>query len=320
MAMQVSSPLLLLVIGAATACVEETAVGGSDRPTPSPYEPDVTEPTSAPSLTPELASAAVPQLLGAVAEFRLEEAYAAYAAFWALADGDDCPEREAYQTATGEDVFWYSDGCTTAEGTYFYGSGAHTVAETTDADGTVTRIVAFGDDGAYFEVRTADGRFLSGSPSVELYSVRSPDGSTTYEAYVAGAMAADETTGAASAWLRGEQEGSFSLFAFEDAAGYRYAGLYGLSLVTAPGAAVAAFAAPELGADNTAGCAMRAGVVSMRDPAGAWHDAVFGVEDDGSPASCDACADLSHAGAPLGSFCAPAGAFEALLGWEVAPW
>lgn len=314
------APLLLVLIVSTTGCIEESAAEGS-RPRPSPYEADTPEASSSPSITPAMAEAAVPALFEATRALDPEAVFADYLALFAHGDGEACPERESYASGTDSTVFWYSDGCSTSDGTWFSGSGFHAVAETKEDDGTVTRVVSFGDDGAFFEIVAPDGRLMRGSPSIELIETRSPDGSKEFEAYAAGALESDEATAIENIWLRGEVEGSFGLYGYEDPSGYRSLTYYGLALATATVPGVSAFSLAEVGIDNAEGCAMRTGTISMRDAAGSWHDAFFGAEEgESGDERCDACATLSHAGTDLGSFCTPAAAFDGLLTWGARPW
>jgi hypothetical protein len=181
--------------------------------------------------------------------------------------------------------------------------------------------VSFGDDGAFFEIVAPDGKLMRGSPSIELIETRSPDGSKDFEAYAVGALESDEATAIENAWLRGEVEGSFGLYGYEDASGYRSLTYYGIAIATEMVPGISAFSVAEVAIDNAEGCAVRTGTISMRDGAGSWHDAFFGApEDESADDRCDACATLSNAGADLGTFCAPDAAFDGLLTWSVRPW
>lgn len=293
-----------------------------DRTT-TPYDPALGDPASPASITPDAAARAVPVLFQALRSLAPETALAKYLAFYALGDGDDdCIEREV-NTVDGEtNVFWYADGCTLENGAYFEGSGAHVVTHLVE-DGATIDYVSFGDDGARFDIVAPDGTFMRGSPSVELLTIVNPDGSSEFEAYFSGVFETDPVTAAGNPWLLGELEGSFSLHAADDGDGGRELGVYGVALVGADPEGGIAYAIPELAIDNDPSCAGRAGAVWMRDRDGAWHVADFGAsaEDGGVAAgACDACASLSHDGAPLGDFCAPAQTFDDLLAWEGAPW
>lgn len=314
------APLLLVLLASTAGCLEERSADLA-RPRPSRYEPDSSEPVSLPSITPEMAAGAVPALFDATRALDPETVFADYLVLFAHADGEGCPERDAYANGADTTVFWYSDGCSTSDGTWFNGSGFHAVAETTENDGTVTRVVSFGDGGAFFEIVAPDGKLMRGSPSIELIETRSPDGSKEFEAYAAGELESDEATAIENAWLRGEVQGSFGLYGYEDAVGYRSLTYYGLALRAETVRGIFAFSFSEVGIDNAEGCALRTGTISMRDGAGSWHDAFFGApEDESAGDRCDACATLSHAGTDLGTFCAPDAAFDGLLAWGVAPW
>lgn len=289
------------------------------RPT-SPYEPAIPGETYAASVDSEIAAALIAELLQVVRAYDPEAVFAAYLELYAWGEADEaCPLKDVQVALEETNVFWYAEGCTTADGAYFNGSGGHNVSEHVLSDGTVITRFTFNGTGSSFRMVSPDGRYLRGSPAADFTRTSSPDGSTTWTGFVLGDIEMDEASAGGNPWLSGVVRGNFSVYAY-DAGGAGRIVQYSAALGLPPDAAATAISG-TVSVDDISGCPLHVtGEVAIRGPDGGWHEAAFAPAEDDLTASCDACATFTFEATPLPDVCLMHGTLQDLLTWEGAPW
>jgi hypothetical protein len=289
-----------------------------ERPAPSPYDPSIEGETPEATLTAEQAATALPQI---VADLRLVaplEVLALHDALLAHAD-ETCPGDYPLPTEEGETSNIWVNDCIASDGTEFYGYVQRSEFTRPAEDGATDTGFIFSSGGNFFEMEAPDGTFLRGALYYEAHTLTYPDGQIVHYAYKSGDLLADEASAGDNPWLKGDIGGDFGLYAY-DSMGYRMIQFDG-AFATASHPAISALQLHEFSVDAFA-CPLSAlGGASLRGKEGGWHEASFGdPELIGTGAECNACADYTFAGAPLGDMCAESTSLEDLLTWETTPW
>lgn len=294
------------------------------RPHPAPYDPPVLQETPVSSIAADQAGALSAEIIALVRNPGAMEILRAYEEMMAAHADEECPEVTVTESDDGTQIasYWY-DECTSADGTRFRGYFQYATWDRTLPDGSSERGTTLDGDGSTFEIVAPDGAFLKGVATAEVREVK-VDGRIEYEMYTSGRIISDEATSERSPWLRGVADGAAYAFAVDEGEGER--SLYVDGYFTLPGnGVVIAASLPGLVVDSSAceGATAVSGSLSLRDRAGAWHEADFGPVEEGAADAekrCDACADFSLGGQALSSFCLDAGSVSGLLGWEGKPW
>ncbi len=314
-------PITLLAVACSTdpgLRAPEPQLG--ERPDPSPYDSDI-DAALAPSITSTQAASLIPQIIGSALGLDPDAIMVIYASLYARAD-ESCPEVTTVPAEEGEGTltFWYGgDDCVTADGTTFRGEARFSTF-TTEQDGTTMSRMSL--QATNMDITSTDGTYLRGTVNVSTGTGTDATGAPTYSAYFQGRVTADKLSAAGNPWLDGGLSGEVGLEA-ADYAGERF--LYMGGTLSPPDGVLSAVRFQELVLDNF-GCALNAnGAVELRDLAGGWHTADFGAppEEEDAPGpdpTCDACGDLSFAGASLGNFCGDPSTLSTFLNWETKPW
>jgi hypothetical protein len=282
-------PLSLLA-----ACALPDATDRADTTTPYAPEPAA---TAAPSLSPERAASAVPQVVALVMAADPNAMLAAYDAMMEHGDAA-CPG----ETNEGGVRAWFlEEPCTASDGTRF------------DGEGYLQRFTSETEDGfelgvELLDIVTADGAYLRGSFSI--YASTFESGGERYHYFeVQADVHADAATAAGHPWLLGTS-GTVSVEA-EDAGSRRLVLHANFRTRGFDDIVAASFA--ELAIDD-GDCALSVtGDVALRDGAGRWHDASYDAS------TCDTCGELRFGDTLLGGFCHD-DALAGLLAWETKPW
>jgi hypothetical protein len=328
-AAKLGPPLLLAALALAlTGCggdETEASTGASGPKLPTPYEP-APPPETPPAYDAAAVTAALPSALGLLATIDPDHLRALYEDFMALGDGV-CPLPSEYPNddGFGTTKYWSAD-CTTGDGTRFVG-GAYLIAyqDRDNGDGTFTDGFILYPDSTDASVVAADGRSFVLTGYLEADVIR---GGTTTEpysyaaVYFDGSVVVDEATAAGDPWVNGERKGLVSIGGYADSYGTRTLDVVaGLSL--GEGEFVAAATAAMSLSSGLVCPSEPAGGFSLRDAQGTWYDMVFdgNPPDEETPAgACDGCGLVFAGGRELGPSCPAAGAFDALLDYEVTPW
>lgn len=276
--------------------------------TPTPYVPDLPPEAVGPEARLDAAAVAgvLAQRLPALMSADVAAVPDRLEALLALGD-DACPGGERFGGDSSQGLALEND-CATADG--FRYRGYLNITRFSEDDGAV---VGFSVDAGGVRVDAPDGRFIE----VDGYfggSTERFDEVVGHNAYVGARLSADPGTAEGNPWLDGTFAGRIERWSYREPGGVAM-GLDGsVALVGGPASAVSV---SGLRLNSWACGAEPAGVFSLREADGAWHDVVFdGFVDEDAPDEggvCDGCGAHLVAGQAAGAVCADGGLVTALF-------
>lgn len=301
--------------------------GGDGPPTPLPYVADDDEDPREPALAVDDLGPAMIDALATIVGTDPTRIGAAYDALWAGADGA-CPDADVVDDGAGTiTTRWQAyESCTAAGGVAFAGAAyVQRFSDVVRADGRTESGFLISSEGGSFSVAAPDGRHLTLSGYFDVRESTNAAGAVGTGRYLAGELQADATTAGDDPWLAGVMRGELGVYTYADPGGYQGAYLGGAVSLEGD---VTAVALDEAAVEANGGCDEEpAGVVSIRDANGVWHDVIFDArppedaeDEEWDEALCDGCGSLFVSGREDGTACVDGDDLAVVMDWTGRPW